>query len=228
MTNAEFTASYLKARGLAFRPYSAAIDEELSPEYPLCFYEFTCGAKFYALAPGLEDAIGPVLQERPASYDSLLRFAFAPGVRAEKESVLGYYLRGPSRTGQRKLVRLHSGHLPAVAALRRAVSPREWALGGVDLRDPFCYGLFEGGLLVCAAGAEIFGGLAEVSVLTHPAFRGRQLAKHAVFELCGLVCQAGLVPLYRCESENQASIRTALSLDLAPAFRMTGGRLSYR
>ncbi|MDR3085085.1 MAG: GNAT family N-acetyltransferase [Christensenellaceae bacterium] len=228
MTNADFTALYLRARGLSFQPYSALIDEELSPEYPLCFYEFLSGAKLCALAPGLEDAIAPILRKRPKSYDDLLHFAFEPGASSKKEEVLGYFGAKPASAEQRSLVKLSSRHLPAIAGLRRAVSPREWALGGVDLRDAFCYGVIEDSQLVCAVGAELYGGLAEISVLTHPAHRGRQLAKQAVFELCCLIGQAGFVPLYRCEGDNEASIRTAQSLGLTPAFRMTGGHVRYR
>jgi predicted GNAT family acetyltransferase len=74
-------------------------------------------------------------------------------------------------------------------------------------------GVFAGGDLVALAGYEVLGStIAHISVITHPAFRGRGFGRSTVSHLARVALAAGLVPQYRTLESNRASIRVAESL----------------
>jgi len=74
-------------------------------------------------------------------------------------------------------------------------------------------GVFDVSELVSIAGYEIWGGtIAHVSVITHPAHRGRGYARSAVAAAASTALKAGLIPQYRTLESNGPSMSVARSL----------------
>ena len=102
---------------------------------------------------------------------------------------------------------------PAAAALQRACTETEWEHGGSLVGEHPSSGIFIGNELVALAGYEIWGGtIAHISVVTHPAFRGRGFGRSAVAHIASDALAAGFVPQYRTLESNRPSIRIAESL----------------
>lgn len=98
----------------------------------------------------------------------------------------------------------------AVAALQAACRKDEWEHGGSDIGRHPTFGVFVDGQLAALAGYEIWGGtIAHISVITHPAHRGRGFGAAAVAQLTAHSLAAGLLPQYRTLDANQPSMRIA-------------------
>ncbi len=128
---------------------------------------------------------------------------------------------GPAYIGYAEIVRPPSRPVRSLAAsdaskagdLRAVCSRPEWEHGGSDVNARPSSGVFAGSELVALAGYEVWGGvLAHISVITHPAYRGRGFGCSAVAHLAHVALAAGLVPQYRTLESNRPSIRIAESL----------------
>lgn len=124
---------------------------------------------------------------------------------------IGYAAKAPSAPD---FVRsLDEKDLPLAAALRSACPEEEWDHGGSEVGTAPASGAFIGGNLVALAGYEIWEhGIAHISIVTHPEYRGRGYGRAAVAHLMGRAFAAGLIPQYRTLDANTASIRIAESL----------------
>lgn len=101
---------------------------------------------------------------------------------------------------------------PLIEALENACDPTEWEHGGSGARD-VCSAVMADGEIAALAGYEIWGGrIAHISIVTHPAFRGRGYGRSAVSHLARRALADGLVPQYRTLEANLPSIRIAESL----------------
>jgi GNAT superfamily N-acetyltransferase len=107
---------------------------------------------------------------------------------------------------------------------RAAFTGFESAASEQDLDDAFVevdhwavFGAFEQGQLVSAASAYPWGGalLADLGVLTLPPFRGRGHARRVVRSISRHALDRGYEPQYRCQLDNQASVRLARGAGLA-------------
>jgi predicted GNAT family acetyltransferase len=88
----------------------------------------------------------------------------------------------------------------------------EWEHGGSPIEHP-CSGVFVRDQLASLAGYEIWsGGIAHISIVTHPEFRGDGYGRSAVAHLMERVIGAGLLPQYRTLEANGASMRLAEAL----------------
>lgn len=87
----------------------------------------------------------------------------------------------------------------------------------VELDHWLVYGTFADGALVAAASAYPWRGsrLADIGVITLPAFRGRGLARRVVRAIAGDALRQGYEPQYRCQLDNLASIALAGSAGFA-------------
>jgi GNAT superfamily N-acetyltransferase len=103
---------------------------------------------------------------------------------------------------------------PAVQGLRESCDRTEWSHGGSDLQaDHPSIGIFEGDRLVTLAGYKLWAGrIAHISIIAHPACRGRGHAAAAVAELTRLVLASGLVRQYRTLESNCPSMAIAAAL----------------
>lgn len=81
----------------------------------------------------------------------------------------------------------------------------------VELDHWLVFGTFVDGRLVSAASMYPWDGttLADLGVITLPAFRGRSLARRTVRAICAAALQRGHEPQYRCQVDNDASIALA-------------------
>ncbi|HEX2203739.1 MAG TPA: GNAT family N-acetyltransferase [Longimicrobium sp.] len=107
--------------------------------------------------------------------------------------------------------------LGAVDALRRACDPLEWEHGGSTPGPHPAAGVFVDGALAALAGYQLWDRrLAHLSIVTHPAHRGRGHGAAAVAALVPEAMARGLVPQYRALSGNAASLAIARRLGFAP------------
>jgi GNAT superfamily N-acetyltransferase len=123
---------------------------------------------------------------------------------------------------------LKSSDAPALHQLQNSCDPVEWEHGGSAIENS-CSGVFIDGQLAALAGYEIWGGgIAHISIITHPEFRGRGLAQSAVAHVAAQAITAGLLLQYRTLEANTASIRIAENLGFLPFARSLAIRLSDR
>lgn len=116
-------------------------------------------------------------------------------------------------TGDAPARLLGPGDGEGVEALRRACDPLEWEHGGGRPGPHPAAGVFVDGALVALAGYQLWNRrLAHLSIVTHPAHRGRGHGAAAVSALVPEAMARGLVPQYRALRENAASLSIARRL----------------
>jgi GNAT superfamily N-acetyltransferase len=102
---------------------------------------------------------------------------------------------------------LGSEDLSSLEALQAACNALEWKHGGSQLGDQPVIGAFHGERLVSVSGYEIWdGGIAHISVVTHPQYRGQGYGKAVVSKLTDEALKRGLVPQYRTLEANKSSM----------------------
>jgi len=105
---------------------------------------------------------------------------------------------------------------PLLAGLREACGEAEWAEGGFADPDGVIYGIEEDGRLAAAGNLTPFRGYpADVGLLTHPAARGRGLAKQLAVQMIGDALPAAGIIRYRALVTNSPSLAIARSLGFA-------------
>ncbi len=133
----------------------------------------------------------------------------------------GFTVIGPAYIGYSEVVcppvqpvhSLTGRDVLAAGALRAVCAEAEWEHGGSLVGEHTSSGVFISSELVALAGYEVWRGtIAHISVITHPAFRGRGFGRSAVAHVARVALTAGLVPQYRTLQSNRASIRIAESL----------------
>jgi GNAT superfamily N-acetyltransferase len=108
---------------------------------------------------------------------------------------------------------LGASHRADAAALREACSEAEWDHGGSEVGEVVASGVFIDGKLAALAGYEVWDdSIAHISIVSHPAHRGRGHGRAAVADVARRALEAGLVPQYRTLEANEPSIRIAESL----------------
>ncbi|MGB3478446.1 MAG: GNAT family N-acetyltransferase [bacterium] len=94
-----------------------------------------------------------------------------------------------------------------------ACSDSDKKAGAVNLNDSICFACFHKGKVVAVATYSFWGDiLADIAVLTHPAFRKRGLGKAVLSALCRWGIRNNRIKQYCCSSNNTASINLATSL----------------
>jgi ribosomal protein S18 acetylase RimI-like enzyme len=97
--------------------------------------------------------------------------------------------------------------------LRYGCLAEEWDHGGSSFRPNEMVGILSNQRLVGVASYQVWGRhIAHISIITHPAFRGRGYATLAVSELTRIVLERKLVPQYRTLEANQPSMAVARQL----------------
>jgi GNAT superfamily N-acetyltransferase len=116
-----------------------------------------------------------------------------------------------------------------VGSLQSACSGTEWEHGGSDPgSDPFSAVVIDG-TLAALAGYEVWAeSIAHISVLTHPAFRGRGLGRQVVGHLANRAIDAGLVAQYRTLKTNVTSMKIAATLGFQTYATSVAIRLAER
>lgn len=155
------------------------------------------------------ESLRPRLSGAPVSPQELAA-AFA-GFTVIGPAYIGYAAQAPAAPD---FVRsLDERDLPFSDVLRAACSEAEWDHGGSEIGSAPASGAFVGQDLVALAGYEVWEhGIAHISIVTHPGYRGHGYGRAAVAHLMGRALVAGLIPQYRTLDANTASIRIAESL----------------
>jgi len=109
---------------------------------------------------------------------------------------------------------------PLLAGLREACGEAcgeaEWAEGGFADPDGVLYGIEEDSRLAAAGNLTLFRGYpADVGLLTHPAARGRGLARQIAVQMIGDALPAAGIIRYRALVTNSPSLAIARSLGFA-------------
>jgi GNAT superfamily N-acetyltransferase len=105
---------------------------------------------------------------------------------------------------------------PELETLRAAVEPHEWQHANLEAAAPPLFALFRQGAAVSAAGAEtLLGQVAHIGVLTHPAHRGRGLARQVVAAAAAHAHSEGLLPQYQTLLSNRAAVAVARAIGFA-------------
>lgn len=105
---------------------------------------------------------------------------------------------------------------PLLAGLRDACGEAEWAESGFADPDGVTYGIEERGRLVAAGNLTAFRGHpADVGLLTHPAARGRGLARQVAVRMIQDALPAAGVIRYRALVANSPSLAIAGALGFA-------------
>jgi ribosomal protein S18 acetylase RimI-like enzyme len=101
----------------------------------------------------------------------------------------------------------------AAKKLRSCCPAEEWDHGGSTFRPSEMVGVMRGQQLVAVASYKVWGErIAHISIIGHPAFRGRGYATNAVGKLTRIVLERKLVPQYRTLEANQPSMAIARRL----------------
>lgn len=117
----------------------------------------------------------------------------------------------PAKESAAELLRKEDGG--QVAALRAACDPADWEHGGRELGENPAIGCFTRSELVALAGYEIWtGGIAHISIVTHPLYRRQGYGRAAVSRVTKIALDRGLVPQYRTLDGNAPSIKIASTL----------------
>ncbi|MDB6078567.1 MAG: family N-acetyltransferase [Akkermansiaceae bacterium] len=169
---------------------------------------FREGSAMISLPPDSEALISSLLTTRTIEE-------FAAALKPVTERTIGpaYVGYAASLSGGSDLARsLTPADAAALDQLQGACDETDWDHGGGSIDQP-CSGVFIDGRLAALAGYEIWGGtIAHLSVVTHPAFRGKGHGRDAVAHLAERAIEAGLLPQYRTLESNLASIQIARAL----------------
>lgn len=107
---------------------------------------------------------------------------------------------------------------PALDLLRAAMSDLEWGHGGGDYDGMPVFGAFAAdGTLAARAGYEVWGGrIANLGVVTHPAYRGQGLGAAVFAHAARAALDAGLMAQHRALQSNTQSMSIARRLGFVP------------
>ncbi len=204
----------LRTRGLQLIPHPL----------PDAFFILAREAAVLAVAPPLLHArIAALGPERLLDRAALLELLPA-GARCIGPTFVGYLDVAPDVSGS-GLVTFSSARDPAFDELRASAAGEEWEHAGLDHAGEPLHAHVERGRALCAAGAQILlESVAHIGVITHPALRGRGLARAAVAALTRGCLARGLLPQYQTLLSNASSLAVGKALGFEPFATTFAGR----
>jgi GNAT superfamily N-acetyltransferase len=105
---------------------------------------------------------------------------------------------------------------PLLTALREACGEADWAESGFADPEGVTYGIQQDGVLTAAGNLTPFRGYAaDIGLLTHPAARGRGLARQLAVQMTGDALPVAGIIRYRALLANAPSLAIARSLGFA-------------
>lgn len=180
-------------------------------DYDGVFALFREGAARVSLPADRFEALSARLPGPPITPEEFAGSFVRAGFRVIGPAFIGYARECPPCPGAVRA--LDGPDLPRVRELQAACTEEEWDHGGSEAGIVPASGVFAGGILAALAGYEVWeGGIAHISVLTHPAHRGRGYGRQVVSHLAGRALAAGLIPQYRTLEANTPSMRVAEAL----------------
>jgi RimJ/RimL family protein N-acetyltransferase len=215
--HATFSGEDVVPRDAAF---TVAVNADLSEDRRVMVLHTTDGAVRAVLTPSLADAAG-LCELRPRSEADLRRALSEAGVALHAADNLFYFSRADLDTllgedphsGVRQL---SDADAALFARFQSSASEQDLDDAYVELDHWAVFGAFAQDRLVTAASMYPWGNarIADLGVLTLPAYRRRGHARAAVRALCKHAAQKGYEPQYRCQSDNHASLAVAKAAGL--------------
>ncbi len=208
-------------------PLSVVPHGPLLADYDGIFALFREGAARVSLPRDRFEALQARLPDPPFTPDELAGCFTQAGFRVIGPAFIGYARECTPCPGAVRV--LEEPDLPLAREFQAACSEEEWDHGGSEVGASPASGAFAGEALAALAGYEIWdGGIAHISVVTHPGYRGRGYGRQAVAHLAARALAAGLVPQYRTLEANTPSMRIAEALGFqcyacSVAVRLEGG-----
>ena len=164
----------------------------------------------------------PALRASAAQWSAadVVSRAFLQHVLGEAvDQIIGPAFIGYADGGTFRPLAPNAAHLLAacdaeqVAALQAACAAVEWTHGGSELGQNPAAGVYIDERLVALAGYEVWsGGIAQISVITHPRHRGQGYGCAVVSILTETALAQGLVPQDRTLESNTPSMQLARKL----------------
>jgi RimJ/RimL family protein N-acetyltransferase len=202
---------------------SVHIKPELAEARRLILLERAAGKLMVALKPALAQQIGLLSQAQHLTPEGLQRLLQAAGIALHgadhvfhfSEAALPALLAEPQASHIR---RLSAADQAVFAEFQSQASEQDLDDAWVELDHWAVFGAFDAqGQLMCAASMYPWDGapIADVGVLTLPAFRGQAQARRVVRAICRHAAQEGYQTQYRCQLDNAASIALAEAAGLS-------------
>jgi GNAT superfamily N-acetyltransferase len=185
------------------------------------------GGSFVQMGPEYAEEVAQILgslaQCIALSGDDL-QAAWSRDVISERSVGLVYYLypddlHPPTLPGPFAVRQLKPDDAAHLNALFEASSAEEVSEAYVAVDHDVAFGCFAGERLAAAGSGCQRAGFMDLSVLTHPDYRGLGLGRATVAALCGWCWARDVIPQYRCDEGDKYSCGLAEKLGFHPFFR---------
>ena len=200
--------------------FAVAVNADLGEDRRVMVLHTTDGAVRAVLTPSLADAVG-LRELRPRSEADLRRALSEAGVALHTADNLFYFSRSELDTllgedPHPDVRRLSDADAALFARFQSSAPQQDLEDAYVELDHWAVFGAFTQDRLAAAASMYPWGDarLADLGVLTLPAYRGRGHARAVVRAACKYAAQQGYEPQYRCQSDNYASLAVAKAAKL--------------
>ncbi len=200
--------------------FTVTVNADLSEDRRVMVLRTTDGTVRVVLTPSLADAVG-LFELRPRSEADLRRALSGAGIDLYAADNLFYFARADldtlvgedSQPGVRQLTQADAA---LFAEVQSSASEQDLDNAYVELDHWAVFGAFEHDRLVTVASMYPWGNarIADLGILTLPAYRQRGYARAVVRALCRHAAQQGYEPQYRCQLDNSASLAVARSAGL--------------
>lgn len=205
-----FSAVVEQFWGEADAGFHFVIDPDLAHDRRVSLLRRTNGGVVATVSPVVASLIG-----QPDSEVDVRNGLAAAGISLHEADNLFYFPESylPGSSGARRLT---SADAAAFALFDASATEQDRDDAYAELDHWAVFGAFDGPLLVSAASAYPWGGsrLADIGVLTLPAFRGQGRACAVVRALGAHILDEGYEPQYRCQLGNAGSMAVAASAGL--------------
>jgi RimJ/RimL family protein N-acetyltransferase len=215
--HATFSGEQVQPRDATF---TVAVYSDLSEERRVMVLHTADGVVRAVLTPSLADTVG-FSTLRPRSEADLRRALSDAGVALHAADNLFYFSRADLDTllgedphpGVRQL---SDADAALFAQFQSSASEQDLDDAYVELDHWAVFGAFAQDRLVTAASMYPWGNacIADLGVLTLPAYRRCGHARAVVRALCRHAAQKGYEPQYRCQTDNHASLAVAKAAGL--------------
>lgn len=196
-----------------------AVNSALDGKRRAMILEHAGGSIVAVLTPALADRIG-VDRTRRMSIAALRERLAALGVRLHDPDYLFYLPETPKQGGAASPAancrQLTPADREAFETFQAEASEQDLEDAYVELDHWAAFGSFEGDRLVSAASMYPWDNqrIADVGVLTLPAFRARGHARSVLQAINSFARCQGYEPQYRCQTDNDASVALARAAGL--------------
>jgi hypothetical protein len=199
------------AKSLLAQPLHLLTHGPSLADYNGIFALFREGKATVSFPPAAFDSLQKLLPSPPITPADFAKAYDKAGFRVVGPACLSYAEQVPSPVHQPRA--LTEDVRSALDRLQAACGPTEWNHGGSDPDSAALSGVFAGEELVSLAGYKVWGKeIAHISVITHPAHRGKGFAQGAVAHVARAALDAELIPQYRTLESNGPSMSVAKSL----------------